>query len=157
MSVYVRVSALSRPSFLGVTRHPASRLSQPLFKKFTQTRWAKPVETLEEIIATVGVSLPEFSELQDCFREVRTGAWGKSGPPRQLAVSIPYTHTCSHKHTEMQAPKLTLWPVCSPGFLPWKLQFRGGDGPLGVGVSGWLTPSGICLPRSSWRPCTCTW
>lgn len=42
---------------------------KPLFKKFTQTRWAKPVETLEEIIATVGVSLPEFSELQDCFRE----------------------------------------------------------------------------------------
>lgn len=42
---------------------------KPLFKKFTQTRWAKPVETLEEIIATVSGSLPEFSELQDCFRE----------------------------------------------------------------------------------------
>lgn len=42
---------------------------KPLFKKFTQTRWAKPVETLEEIISTVSISLPEFSELQDCFRE----------------------------------------------------------------------------------------
>ncbi|XP_008823797.1 tumor necrosis factor alpha-induced protein 2 [Nannospalax galili] len=40
-----------------------------LFKKFTQTRWAAPVETLEEIIATVGSRLPEFSELQNCFRE----------------------------------------------------------------------------------------
>ncbi|KAM7323687.1 hypothetical protein ACRRTK_017793 [Alexandromys fortis] len=42
---------------------------KPLFKKFTQTRWATPVETLEEIIAAVGVRLPEFSELKDCFRE----------------------------------------------------------------------------------------
>ncbi|MEJ1275941.1 tumor necrosis factor alpha-induced protein 2 [Cricetulus griseus] len=42
---------------------------KPLFKKFTQTRWATPVETLEEIISTVDVSLPEFSELKDCFRE----------------------------------------------------------------------------------------
>lgn len=42
---------------------------KPLFKKFTQTRWAMPVETLEEIIAAVGVRLPEFSELKDCFRE----------------------------------------------------------------------------------------
>ena len=82
IGVYVRVSALSRPSFLGVTRHPASRLSQPLFKKFTQTRWANPVETLEEIITTVSSSLPEFSELQDCFREVRTGGLEKSGHPR---------------------------------------------------------------------------
>ncbi|XP_041489205.1 tumor necrosis factor alpha-induced protein 2 [Microtus oregoni] len=42
---------------------------KPLFKKFTQTRWATPVETLEEIITAVGVRLPEFSELKDCFRE----------------------------------------------------------------------------------------
>ncbi|XP_008048542.1 tumor necrosis factor alpha-induced protein 2 [Carlito syrichta] len=42
---------------------------KPLFKRFTQTRWAAPTETLEEIIATVGGRLPEFSELQDCFRE----------------------------------------------------------------------------------------
>lgn len=42
---------------------------KPLFKKLTQTHWAKPVETLEEIIATVDIRLPEFSELQDCFRE----------------------------------------------------------------------------------------
>uniref|UniRef100_H0XRP4 Tumor necrosis factor alpha-induced protein 2 n=1 Tax=Otolemur garnettii TaxID=30611 RepID=H0XRP4_OTOGA len=40
-----------------------------LFKKFTQTRWTTPAETLEEIIATVGGKLSEFSELQDCFRE----------------------------------------------------------------------------------------
>ncbi|XP_045416247.1 tumor necrosis factor alpha-induced protein 2 [Lemur catta] len=42
---------------------------KPLFKKFTQTYWATPEETLEKIIATVGGRLPEFSELQDCFRE----------------------------------------------------------------------------------------
>lgn len=42
---------------------------KPLFKKFTQTRWAAPEETLEEIIAAVGGRLPEFSELQNCFRE----------------------------------------------------------------------------------------
>uniref|UniRef100_A0A8D2CYR8 Tumor necrosis factor alpha-induced protein 2 n=1 Tax=Sciurus vulgaris TaxID=55149 RepID=A0A8D2CYR8_SCIVU len=42
---------------------------KPLFKRFTQTRWAAPVETLEEIIDTVVGRLPEFSELQDCFRE----------------------------------------------------------------------------------------
>ncbi|XP_012601914.2 tumor necrosis factor alpha-induced protein 2 [Microcebus murinus] len=42
---------------------------KPLFKKFTQTYWASPEETLEKIIATVGRRLPEFSELQDCFRE----------------------------------------------------------------------------------------
>lgn len=55
----------------GVARHPASLLSQPLFKRFTQTRWAAPAQTLEEIISVVGERLPEFSELQDCFREVR--------------------------------------------------------------------------------------
>lgn len=42
---------------------------KPLFKRFTQTRWAAPEETLEEIISTVAGSLPEFSELHDCFRE----------------------------------------------------------------------------------------
>ncbi|XP_058914198.1 tumor necrosis factor alpha-induced protein 2 [Kogia breviceps] len=42
---------------------------KPLFKRFTQTRWAAPTETLEEIISAVGERLPEFSELQDCFRE----------------------------------------------------------------------------------------
>ncbi|XP_032143189.1 tumor necrosis factor alpha-induced protein 2 [Sapajus apella] len=42
---------------------------KPLFKRFSHTRWAVPMETLEKIIATVGVRLPEFSELQDCFRE----------------------------------------------------------------------------------------
>nr|XP_030739149.1 tumor necrosis factor alpha-induced protein 2 isoform X2 [Globicephala melas] len=52
-----------------VARHPASLLSQPLFKRFTQTRWAAPAQTLEEIISVVGERLPEFSELQDCFRE----------------------------------------------------------------------------------------
>uniref|UniRef100_G3T3W6 Tumor necrosis factor alpha-induced protein 2 n=1 Tax=Loxodonta africana TaxID=9785 RepID=G3T3W6_LOXAF len=41
----------------------------PLFKRFTQTRWTAPVETLEEILTTVSERLPEFSELQDCFRE----------------------------------------------------------------------------------------
>ncbi|KAM6171026.1 tumor necrosis factor alpha-induced protein 2 [Erethizon dorsatum] len=42
---------------------------RPLFKRFTKTRWAAPAETLEEILATVGGRLPEFRELQDCFRE----------------------------------------------------------------------------------------
>lgn len=76
----------------GVTRHPASLPSQPLFKKFTQTRWAAPEQTLEEILSTVADRLPEFSELLDCFREVRrcwaggwawqgrgTEGWGRSG------------------------------------------------------------------------------
>ncbi|XP_027802505.3 tumor necrosis factor alpha-induced protein 2 [Marmota flaviventris] len=42
---------------------------KPLFKRFTQTRWAAPEETLEEIVGTVEGRLPEFSELHDCFRE----------------------------------------------------------------------------------------
>ncbi|KAM8783005.1 tumor necrosis factor alpha-induced protein 2 [Rhynchonycteris naso] len=42
---------------------------KPLFKRFTQTRWAASAQTLEEIISTVGRRLPEFSELHDCFRE----------------------------------------------------------------------------------------
>ncbi|XP_005410821.1 PREDICTED: tumor necrosis factor alpha-induced protein 2 [Chinchilla lanigera] len=42
---------------------------KPLFKRFTKTRWAAPAETLEEILTTVGRRLPEFRELQDCFRE----------------------------------------------------------------------------------------
>ncbi|XP_007951313.1 tumor necrosis factor alpha-induced protein 2 [Orycteropus afer afer] len=41
----------------------------PLFKRFTQTRWAAPTEILEDILAAVDQRLPEFSELQDCFRE----------------------------------------------------------------------------------------
>ncbi|ELK01236.1 Tumor necrosis factor, alpha-induced protein 2 [Pteropus alecto] len=42
---------------------------KPLFKRFTQTRWAAPAQTLEAILFTVGERLPEFSELHDCFRE----------------------------------------------------------------------------------------
>ncbi|XP_043778052.1 tumor necrosis factor alpha-induced protein 2 [Cervus elaphus] len=42
---------------------------KPLFKRFTQTRWAAPQQTLEEIISAVAERMPEFSELQDCFRE----------------------------------------------------------------------------------------
>ncbi|XP_036118453.1 tumor necrosis factor alpha-induced protein 2 [Molossus molossus] len=42
---------------------------KPLFKKFTQTRWAASAQTLEEIVSTVEKRLPEFWELQDCFRE----------------------------------------------------------------------------------------
>lgn len=130
MSVYVRVSVPGCPSFLGVTRHPASRLSQPLFKKFTQTRWATPVETLEEIIATVGIRLPEFSELKDCFQEVRElrsgpGHWRCLDAPANqqclyLAPTCVYTRvfTCARG---MQAPVLTLLPLRIPGLLPWKL------------------------------------
>ncbi|KAG3260304.1 TNF alpha induced protein 2 [Ictidomys tridecemlineatus] len=70
----VELSALLRrwvyPSWHG-RRDQTSCLSpsQPLFKRFTQTRWAVPEETLEEIIGTVEGRLPEFSELHDCFRE----------------------------------------------------------------------------------------
>ncbi|XP_027377512.1 tumor necrosis factor alpha-induced protein 2-like isoform X2 [Bos indicus x Bos taurus] len=42
---------------------------KPLFKRFTQTRWAAPQQTLEEIVSAVAERMPEFSELQDCFRE----------------------------------------------------------------------------------------
>uniref|UniRef100_A0A8C3W1J0 TNF alpha induced protein 2 n=1 Tax=Catagonus wagneri TaxID=51154 RepID=A0A8C3W1J0_9CETA len=42
---------------------------KPLFKRFSQTRWAAPAQTLEQIICAVRESLPEFSELHDCFRE----------------------------------------------------------------------------------------
>ncbi|XP_040112801.1 tumor necrosis factor alpha-induced protein 2 isoform X2 [Oryx dammah] len=42
---------------------------KPLFKRFTQTRWAAPQQTLEEIVSIVDKRMPEFSELQDCFRE----------------------------------------------------------------------------------------
>uniref|UniRef100_A0A452DT04 Tumor necrosis factor alpha-induced protein 2 n=1 Tax=Capra hircus TaxID=9925 RepID=A0A452DT04_CAPHI len=49
---------------------------KPLFKKFTQTRWAAPQQILEEIVSAVAERMPEFSELQDCFREVR-GCWAE--------------------------------------------------------------------------------
>ncbi|KAM4853453.1 tumor necrosis factor alpha-induced protein 2 isoform 1-T3 [Thomomys bottae] len=42
---------------------------KPLFKSFSQTRWATPEETLDGILAAVFQRLPEFSELHDCFRE----------------------------------------------------------------------------------------
>lgn len=42
---------------------------KPLFKKFPKTRWTAPAETLEEILTTVGRRLPEFWQLQDCFRK----------------------------------------------------------------------------------------
>lgn len=127
MSVYVRVSAPGCPSFLCVTRHPASCLPQPLFKKFTQTRWATPVETLEEIIAAVGVRLPEFSELKDCFREVRKSSGMDLGigavwtPTLTSSVYTPHTLVFTHAHGKCR-------PLCSHfclyaflGFLPWKL------------------------------------
>nr|XP_040130172.1 tumor necrosis factor alpha-induced protein 2 [Ictidomys tridecemlineatus] len=57
------------PSFTGRDQTSCLSPSQPLFKRFTQTRWAVPEETLEEIIGTVEGRLPEFSELHDCFRE----------------------------------------------------------------------------------------
>lgn len=42
---------------------------KPLFKKLSQTRWAAPAQTLEQIICAVRERLPEFEELHDCFRE----------------------------------------------------------------------------------------
>ena len=67
----------------GVATQP-DPLSQPLFKRFTQTRWAAPQQILEEIISTVAERMPEFSELQDCFREVR-GCWAAGGGTRRQA------------------------------------------------------------------------
>lgn len=67
----------------GVATQP-DPLSQPLFKRFTQTRWAAPQQILEEIISTVAERMPEFSDLQDCFREVR-GCWAASGGTRRQA------------------------------------------------------------------------
>uniref|UniRef100_A0AC11DHN7 Uncharacterized protein n=1 Tax=Ovis aries TaxID=9940 RepID=A0AC11DHN7_SHEEP len=57
---------------------------KPLFKRFTRTRWAATQQTLEEIVSTVAERMPEFSELQDCFREVR-GCWAASGGTRRQA------------------------------------------------------------------------
>nr|XP_023402418.1 tumor necrosis factor alpha-induced protein 2 [Loxodonta africana] len=62
-------ACLRGPSFLVGLPDILPLLLQPLFKRFTQTRWTAPVETLEEILTTVSERLPEFSELQDCFRE----------------------------------------------------------------------------------------
>ncbi|XP_004698842.2 tumor necrosis factor alpha-induced protein 2 [Echinops telfairi] len=42
---------------------------KPLFKRFSQTRWAAPMEILDQILTTVARRLPEFSELQDCYQE----------------------------------------------------------------------------------------
>ncbi|KAM5273166.1 tumor necrosis factor alpha-induced protein 2 [Ctenodactylus gundi] len=39
------------------------------FKRFTQTRWAAPAETLQEILSTVAARLPEFAALQAHPRE----------------------------------------------------------------------------------------
>lgn len=127
MSVYVRVSAPGRPSFLCVTRHPASCLPQPLFKKFTQTRWATPVETLEEIIAAVGVRLPEFSELKDCFREVRKSSGMDLGigavwtPTLTSSVYTPPTHThlCLHMHMGNAGPRVCLGSFSPLGRCQW--------------------------------------
>lgn len=100
----------------GVTRHPASLLSQPLFKRFTQTRWVAPTQTLEEIISTVAERLPEFSELHDCFREVRRswtgggarwawGGWRLDTHPNTCAVHTPAdTHTRAHTSTCIHLP-----------------------------------------------------
>lgn len=68
--VCVCVRVCGWPPFLSRARPDILPLpSQPLFKRFTQTHWAAPVQTLEAIILTVGERLPEFSELHDCFRE----------------------------------------------------------------------------------------
>ena len=49
-----------------------------------QPRWDAPQQTLEEIVSAVAERMPEFSELQDCFREVR-GCWAASGGTRRQA------------------------------------------------------------------------
>lgn len=132
--VSVRVCAcvstgLARP-LPGVATQP-DPLSQPLFKRFTQTRWAAPQQTLEEIVSAVAERMPEFSELQDCFREVRgcwAAGWGHAG-----------RRVCAH--TRMC---FLLWPPPLPG--PW---------PSGR----WWVPMALPAhpPRSSWRRSTCTW
>lgn len=129
-----------RPSSLGMTRYPASGLSQPLFKKLTQTHWAKPVETLEEIIATVDIRLPEFSELQDCFREVRSAVGTVWKHTMTSSVSTPHPCVFIHAHTHTRAfTSLYTW------VLPWKLQSRGGDEPV-RGRCQWVAHSPWPLP-----------
>lgn len=115
MCVCVRVSTGLALPLPGVATQPASLLSQPLFKRFTQTRWAAPQQTLEEIISAVAERMPEFSELQDCFREVR-GCWAASGGRADRCV-------CAH--TRMRLSVLASSP-------PWTLAFRevlGSHGP----------------------------
>uniref|UniRef100_A0A2K6JRS5 TNF alpha induced protein 2 n=1 Tax=Rhinopithecus bieti TaxID=61621 RepID=A0A2K6JRS5_RHIBE len=67
---------------------------KPLFKRFTHTRWAAPMETVEKIITTVDMRLPEFSELQDCFREVRrlwAGGWASGNGGSSHPFAYPPT------------------------------------------------------------------
>ncbi|XP_006879248.1 PREDICTED: tumor necrosis factor alpha-induced protein 2 [Elephantulus edwardii] len=46
---------------------------KPLFKRFTQTRWAAPAGILEEILTVVAQRLPEFLGLQECLLEELVG------------------------------------------------------------------------------------
>ncbi|ERE72562.1 tumor necrosis factor alpha-induced protein 2 [Cricetulus griseus] len=95
---------------------------KPLFKKFTQTRWATPVETLEEIISTVDVSLPEFSELKDCFREGSPATWLHQALPK-LAEIIRLQDSSAIK-IEV-ATYATLYPDFSKGHLNAILAIKG--------------------------------
>lgn len=101
MCVCRRVTVPGALPLLGVTRHPASLLSQPLFKRFTKTRWAAPAETLEEILTTVGGQLPQFQELQDGCWEVSpwagAGAWALRHPCLTGRVCTPCDpqHSCA--------------------------------------------------------------
>lgn len=66
------------------------------------------METLEKIVTTVDVRLPEFSELQDCFREVRrlwAGGWasGNGGRPNTHTSMSVYTHSHVLTHTREHA------------------------------------------------------
>lgn len=96
------VRARGWPPFLLRARpHILPLLSQPLFKRFTQTRWAASAQTLDAILFAVGQRLPEFSELHDCFREVRRrGGGGQPGHARsQACVHTPHhapARACAH-------------------------------------------------------------
>lgn len=131
MCVCVCVSTGLALPLPGVATQPASLLSQPLFKRFTQTRWATPQQTLEEIISAVAERMPEFSELQDCFREVRGAGLPVGDARTDVCVRTP---GCAFLF--WHPPLLGPWPsgMC---WVPMALPTR--------------------PPRSCWRWSTCTW
>uniref|UniRef100_A0A9L0RRF6 TNF alpha induced protein 2 n=1 Tax=Equus caballus TaxID=9796 RepID=A0A9L0RRF6_HORSE len=105
---------------------------KPLFKKFTQTRWAAPTQTLEEILSTVGKRLPEFSELHDCFRQVRrcwAGGWAW-----RWGTVWTHTHRHMYSYTDTHVCTPLLWHLPLPGLLALRLR-----GQWWLPVSGWLT------------------
>lgn len=141
--VCVCVRVCGWPPFLSRARPDILPLpSQPLFKRFTQTHWAAPAQTLEAIILTVGERLPEFSELHDCFREVRRrgpaaqpGGKGQGQGQGQPAGACMLTGVRAHTpHACARDARLCLGACPS---LDSRLRGSQAGGELPIG--GWLT------------------